>query len=193
MVLASQVHEGMALRIGDQVYKVLECQFKAGAGQQGGVVKMKLRSASSGRVSEPHFRPEEKLEDLQPTLEAMDFIYADATSCTFMDPDSFEQVEIPRELLGRVVDFLREGMRLTIEFFEGRPISVNLPESVELRIVETAAPTHAGQDSTWKEAELETGMKLQVPLFAAPGELVRVDTRTGRYIERVRAEKKRSA
>ncbi len=193
MVLASQVREGMGLRIAHAVYKVLECEVKAGAGQQGGFVKMKLRAVDSARLWEPHFRPDEKLEDLEFKRQPMDFLYADAASCIFMDSDTYEQVELPRELLGKTEKFLREGMRIPVDFFEGRPVSVILPDTVEVPIADTAPPSHAGQDSTWKDAVLENGLTVQVPLFVGPGELVRVDTRTGRYVERVRVEKKRSA
>ncbi len=193
MVSASQLREGMAVRIEGQVYKVLEVDVKAGAGQQGGVVKMKLRSTSSGRLWEPHLRPDEKLEDLELERHTMEFLYADGDSCTFMNPDSFDQVEVPRASLGPAERFLKEGMKLPVEFFEGQPISLVFPDTVEAHVAETAPPIHSGQDNTWKEAKLDNEVKIQVPLFIAPGELIRVDTRTGRYLERIRLERKKGA
>ncbi|MFB3813654.1 MAG: elongation factor P [Terriglobales bacterium] len=193
MVTASQLREGMAVRIEGQVYKVLECEVKAGGGQQGGTVKTRLRSTSSGRLWEPHFRPDERLEDLELERQNMEFLYADGDSCTFMNPDNFEQVELPRATLGPAERFLKEGMKLPVEFFDGQPISIVFPDTVEVRVSETAPPAHAGQDTTWKQATLENGMQINVPLFIAPGELIRVDTRTGRYMERVRLERKKGA
>jgi translation elongation factor P/translation initiation factor 5A len=92
MIVASQLR--MALRIDKQIYKVLEAEFKAGAGQAGGMVKTKLRNAS-GRMWEPHFRPDERLEDLELERQTVEFLYRDASNCVFMNPDNYEQEEIP--------------------------------------------------------------------------------------------------
>jgi elongation factor P len=180
----------MALRIEGQVYKVLEVEVKAGAGQAGGVVKTKLRNVVSGRTWEPHFRPDERMEELEVERQTMEYLFADAEAVTFMNPETFEQVEIPRATLGPAEKILREGVRLPVEFFEGRPISIVLPSMVEARVAETAPPQRSQQDSTWKEATLDNGLQVLVPLFIAPGELVRVDVKTGKYMERVREKKK---
>ncbi len=193
MVLASQLREGMAVRIEGQLYKVLECEVKAGAGQQGGTVKTKLRSTASGRLWEPHFRPDERLEDLELDRQSMEFLYASGDSCTFMNPDTFEQTELPRAAIGPAERFLKEGVKLPVEFFEGQPVSIVFPDIVEVHIAETAPPVHSGQDNTWKEARLDNGMRIKVPLFIAPGELIRIDTRNARYVERVRLERKKGA
>jgi elongation factor P len=193
MVLASQLRQGMAVRIEGQIYKIVECEVKAGAGQQGGVVKAKLRSTASDRLWEPHFRPDEKLEDLTLERQTMEFLYADRDSCTFMNPVTFDQVEVPRAVLGPAERFLKEGMKLPVEFYQGTPISLVFPDTVEMRVTETATPIHSGQDNVWKEATLDNGMQIQVPLFVGSGELIRVDTRSGRYVERVRQEKKKGA
>lgn len=192
-MLASELKPGMAIRLESQMFKVLEAGFKAGAGQATGVVKTKLRDLSTGKLYEPHFRPDERIEELELDLQTMEFLYGESASCTFMDPESFEQVAIAREVIGPAQRFLREGMRLPVEFFEGRPVSLVFPPSVELRVVETAPAAHSQQDSTWKEATLENGVQLLVPLFIDRGEMVRVEVETARYLERVRAERKRGA
>lgn len=193
MVIASELKPGMALRIEGQVYKVLEVEAKGGAAKLGGVVKTKLSNVVTGRMWEPHFRPQERLEDLEVERRVMEFLFSDADNCTLMSPVNFEQVEIPRTVVGSSAQFLHPGMQLPVEFFEGRPISVVFPDSIEARVVDTAPPVHAQQDSTWKEAVLDNGLQILVPLFIAPGELVRVDVRTNQYLERVRGERKRSA
>ena len=193
MVVASQLKEGMALRIQGQIYKVLEAEFKSGAGQAGGVVKTKLRNVQSGKMWEPHFRPEERFEDLPLERQTMEFLYSDAENCTFMNPETFEQVEIPRAVVGPAEKFLQPEIRLPVEFFDGRPISTEFPATVEALVADTAPPVHSQQDNTWKEATLDNGVQIQVPLFIAPGEIVRVDVKTLRYLERVRVERKRGA
>ncbi|HEV2385729.1 MAG TPA: elongation factor P [Candidatus Acidoferrales bacterium] len=192
-MLASELKPGMAVRLEGQVYKVLEAGFKAGAGQATGVVKTKLRNLSTARFYEPHFRPDERIEELELDRQTMEFLYRDAETCTFMHPETFDQVAIARAVLGPAERFLLEGMRLPVEFFEGRPVSIVYPPSVEMRVADTAPAVHSQQDSTWKEATLENGVQVMVPLFIERGEMVRVEVETASYIERVRAERKRGA
>jgi len=193
MVIASDLHEGMAVRIEEQVYKVLEVESKAGAAKMGGVVKAKLINVKSGRMWEPHFRPLEKLEELELERRMMEFLYAEGDVCTFMHPETFEQIQVPVPVLGPAAKFLQAGMELPVEFFADEPISVVFPPLAEARITSTAPPIHSQQDNAWKEAQLENGLAIRVPLFIAPGELVRVDVKTGRYVERARGDRKRSA
>jgi elongation factor P len=193
MVIASELREGMSIRIEGQIYKVLEVESKAGAAKMGGVVKTKLINARSGRMWEPHFRPQERLEDLELERRIMEFLYAEGDACTFMRPDTFEQIEVPAAILVLAEKFLQPGMELPVEFFEGEPISVVFPDVAEARVATTAPSSHSQQDSAWKEATLENGLAIRVPLFIAPGEIVRVEVKTGRYVERARAERKRIA
>jgi len=192
MVIASELREGMIIRIEGQIYKVLEVESKAGAAKMGGVVKTKLINVKTGRLWEPHFRPQEKLDDLELERRTMEFLYASGDTCTFMRPDTFEQIEVPAAVLGLAEKFLQPGMELPVEFFEGEAISIVFPDVTEARVATTAPPSHSQQDSAWKEATLENGLAIRVPLFIAPGEILRVDVRTGRYVERARTERKRA-
>jgi len=190
MVIASELREGTVIRIEGQIYKVLEVESKAGAAKMGGVVKTKLINAKSGRMWEPHFRPQERLEDLELERHMMEFLYAEGDNCTFMRPDTFEQIDVPAAILGAARNFLQSGMELPVEFFEGEPISVVFPAVVDARVASTASPSHSPQDSAWKEAVLDNGLSLRVPLFIAPGETIRVDVRSGHYVERARPGKR---
>jgi len=193
MVTASELAKGMVVRVEGQVYRVLEVESKAAAAKLGGVVKAELSNVSTGRLWEARFRPQERLEDLPVERRNMQFLFREGDTSTFMDPNTFEQVEVPGEIVGLAANFLQSGTSVPLEFFEGKPISAVLPEIVEARIVHTAPPTHAQQDSAWKEATLENGISIRVPLFIAPQERVRVDLRTGRYLERVHGDRKRIA
>jgi len=193
MVIASDLRAGMVLRIEGEIYKVLEVESKAGAAKMGGVVKTKLSNLRSGRLWEPHFRPQERLEDVELERHMMEFLFAEGESCTFMNPDTYEQIEIPGAVLGLAQKFLQSGMELPVEYFNGEPISVVFPDIAEARILSTAPPSHSQQDSAWKEAVLENNISIRVPLFIDQGELVRVEVKTGRYLERARNEHKRPA
>jgi len=193
MLIASELKSGVVLRIERQIYEVLEAEFKAGTAKLTGVVKTKLNNLTTGSMWEQHFRPQERLEDVHLEPRRLEFLFSDADNCTFMNPENFEQVEVPRAIVGAAEKFLQSGMLLSAEFFEGQPISVRFPDVAEARVARTAPPAHAHQDSAWKEAWLENGVRIQVPLFIAPGEIVRVDVKAGRYVERARAEGKRAA
>jgi elongation factor P len=193
MVIASELKPGMVIRSEGQVYKVLDVESKAGAAKMGGVVKATLSNLHTSRLLEKHFRPQERLQELELQRYNMEFLYSGEGSSTFMNPVTFEQVEIASEMIGPTKEFLQSGMELPVDFFEGKPVNVILPQIVEARIETTAPPIHAQQDSAWKEATLENGLQIRVPLFIAPGETVRVEVKTGRYVDRVRAERKHGA
>lgn len=193
MVLASELRPGMGLRLESQLYRVLEVETRAGAAKMGGGVKAKLCNTRSGRLLEQHFRPQERLEDLQLLRRKLAYLYSDGTNCVFQRLDTYDQVEIASAALGNMEQFLQPGAEIPVDFFEEEPINIVLPEVTECTVKETAPPTRSPQDSGRKEALLENGLLIQVPLFVAPGEIVRVDVRTGRYVERVRLEHKKGA
>lgn len=193
MVIASELQAGAVIRIEGQIYKVLEVESKAGAAKMGGVVKTKLINMRTGTQWEPHFRPQERLEDLQLDRRTVEFLYAEGETCTFMRPDTFEQIEIPIAVIGPAAAFLQSGMEVPVEFFGDEALSVVLPDIAEARVASTAPASHSQQDSAWKEAILDNGLKIRVPLFVDSGEMVRVDVRNGRYVERARAAGKRIA
>jgi len=193
MVIATELKEGTVIRIDGHIYRVLEVQSKAGAAKLGGVVKTKLSDARSGRMWEPHFRPQERLEEVELERRTMEFLFSEGDTCTFMNPGTFEQIAVPAAILGPAAQFLQSGMELPVEFFAEEPISVVFPAVAEARVQRTAPPAHSQQDSAWKQAMLENGLSIQVPLFIGPGELVRVEVKTGRYVERAHTERRRSA
>lgn len=193
MVTASELRPGTVLRIEEQIYKVVEVESKAGAAKTSGVVRTKLLNMRTGTLWEPHFRPQERLEDLELDRRTMEFLYTEGDACIFMRPDTFEQTEIPAAVIGPAAKFLQSAMEVSVEFFRDEALNVVLPEITEARVASTAPASHSQQDSAWKEAILENGLKIRVPLFIDSGETVRVDVRDGHYVERARLERKRSA
>ena len=191
MLTAVELKSGMAIRVEGQIYRVLEAESKAGTAKLGGVVKTKLSSVASGHMWEPHFRPQERLEEVELERRNLEFVFSSGDACTFMNPDTFEQIEVPKTVLGLAEKFLQSGMQLPVEFFAGEPLHVIFPESVEIRVLETAPSAHAQQETARKHAKLENGLTVQVPMFVGPGEVVRVEVKTGRYVERVRSERRR--
>ncbi len=186
MVLASHLRAGMAIRFEGQDYRVLTAEYHPGQGKMGGATHARLRNLDTAALWEHSFRAELKLEDLPVAKQSMDFLYADADACYFMNPENFEQVAVPVSLLGEPARFLTADLRLPVEFVDGKPVSVLFPDVLEARIAETAPPVHAQQDSTWKTARLENGVEIMVPPFVKSGDVVRLDTRNLKYIDRAR-------
>jgi elongation factor P len=193
MLVASELKAGMVIRMEGQIYRVLEVESRSGAAKLGGVVRAKLSNVRSGRMWEPHLRPQERVEELQVERKLMEFLFRQGSTCVFMDPNTYEQIEITGELLGPAEQFLESGMQVPVEFFEGVPISAVLPDIMEARVADTAPATRSQQDSDWKQARLDNGLVIRVPLFIAPGESVRVDLRTSQYVERAHPDRKRVA
>ncbi len=187
MVVASQLRAGMAIKFQGQDYKVVAAEYHPGQGQMGGATHARLQSLNSGTFWEHSFRADLKLDELPVEKHPLDFLYTDAGHCCFMHPESYEQSEIPKEIVGPQAEFLEPGMRLAVEFVEGRPIAVLFPDVLEVVIAETAPPMHQQQDTNFKPARLANGVSVQVPQFVKVGDLIRLDLQTLRYMDRARA------
>ena len=191
MVIASQLRPGTVLRIGEDLLKVEESVYHIGQGKMPGSVHAKLISVRRGTFKELRFRPEERLEETVLEKQDMEFLYSDADSATFMNPVTFDQVSIPLEAIGPAQKYLKVEMMIPVEFYEGEPVSIVFPKIVEVKINTTAQPVHQQQDNTFKSATLENGLEVLVPHFIRPGEIVRIEVATGKYVDRVRTDLKR--
>jgi elongation factor P len=191
MVIASQARPGMVVRIGEDLFRVIESTFHVGQGKMPGSVHAKLQNVRKGTFKELRFRPEERLDDIQLVKQEMEFLYSDADSATFMNPETYEQVSIPLEAIGAAQRFLTAEMKIPVEFDEGEPLSIVFPGVVEVKVETTAQPVHQQQDNTYKAATLENGLEVMVPQFIRPGEIVRIEVATGKYVDRVRTDIKR--
>ena len=190
MVTASQMRAGMAVRHEGQVYKVIAADYHPGQGKMGGVTHARLKNLATGSLWEHSFRADLKLEELAVEKQPMDFLYADAGQCCFMNPDTFEQVELPATLIGPQAGFLLPEMRVAVEFVEGQPVSVVLPDVLEVRVAETAPPVHQQQESVWKPARLINAVEIMVPQFIKVGDLIRLDVANLKYMDRAKGATK---
>lgn len=190
MLAASELRPGMAVRLEGKLYMVLAAEYHFGGGKMGGLTHARLRDLDTGHVREWRFRGDETVDEIEPERQTLQFLYAAAGMNTFMNPETFEQVEIENDRLGRAASFLHEGMSVPVEFVGGRPVSIALPSTMEVRVADAAAPVHGqGISNVWKEARLENGLTVMVPAFIAPGETIRVQVETGEYIERAHGAK----
>lgn len=190
MITASQLRAGMACKFEGQDYRVVAAEYHPGQGKMGGVMHARLQNLVTRTFWEHSFRSELKLEDIPVEKQALEFLYADGGQCVFMNPQTFEQTEIAKEIVGPLADFMDPGMKVSVEFVDGRPVNALFPDILELKIADTAPPVHQQQDSTFKAARLENGVEIMVPQFVKSGDVIRLDPQTLKYVERVKSDAK---
>lgn len=186
MLLASDIKKGSKLLFKNEPYVVLDYQHvKPGKG--GAFLRTKMKNMITGLLHEETFRSEEKLPTPDLQYREMQYLYVDGVLYNFMDQESYEQVALNKNQLDDVIDYLKEQTVYTVLYFNERPIAITPPLFMELAVTETVPGVRGdtAQGAATKPATLETGMKLQVPLFVNEGDILKIDTRDGRYIERL--------
>jgi len=189
MILASEIKPGIALTIDGRLYRVLEVAHHSGTGQMAGFVLLKLQDIRTQHFTERRVKPTDKLEETVLSKRQMEYIYRDEDSFYFMDPETYEQYGIPKAAIGNIERFLKEGLKVTVEMLGEEALGLQFPKVVELKVTLTAPGIRGEQESTMKPATLENGMEILVPQFVEVGEVVRVDTEKGKYVERVTVKK----
>jgi elongation factor P len=185
MIDSGELRKGLTIELDDKLYQVMDYQhIKMGRGSA--QVRLKLRDIRSGHTIERSFQASEKFTRARLDSRAMQYLYNDGDAHYFMDKETFEQIPIAASQLGDTLDYLKEGMSLEVSSYKGELVGVELPITVELEVTETG-PGFKGDTATAgnKPAKLETGITIQVPMFINNGDIIKVDTRTGEYLERV--------
>jgi len=185
VISTNQFRTGMTVRYEDENYRIVDFQHvKPGKG--GAFVRTKLKSLATGRVVDKTFRPEQKFEQVRVESRTMQYLYDEPDSVVFMDSESFEQVSLPKSLLEGRYDLMKVNMEVDLLLVDGQPSDMELPTFVDLEVTDTAPGVRGDTVSGGtKEAVLETGATLQVPLFVETGTVIRIDTRTREYNTRV--------
>jgi elongation factor P len=185
VINVGELRRGVGIELDGRILSVLEFQhIKMGRG--GAQVRLKLRDLRSGAIFDRTFSAQERFTRIRVDRHPVQYMYNDGDDYHFMDQETFEQRGVPRTILGDAVNYLKDGMQLELSYYGDEPIGVELPLNVELR-VEQADRGFKGDTATGgtKPATTETGLVVQVPLFVNSGDVIRVDTRDGSYIERV--------
>jgi elongation factor P len=185
MISTNQFRNGSHIDVDGTVFKILEFQHvKPGKG--GAFVRTKLRRASDGAVIDRTFRAGEKFRPVRTEVRRMQFLYRDGTDAHFMDSETYEQLTIPEKAMAEALNWMRESEEVDLLYIDDQPADVQLPSALDLAVQETEpgvrGDTASGGGS--KPAVLETGARIQVPLFVNVGDVVRVDTRSGEYVSR---------
>ena len=183
MIPTSEVSKGTILEIGGSLHTVLERErFLAGKGNSEARIRVKIRDVKTGYTQEKVFRTDERVPKASVDSRRFQFTYREGDLYHFMDGETYEDKIVSADTLGGVVNYLTDGLTLEMLVFQEEPISAELPVSVELRITDTD-PGFKGDTAQGgsKKATTETGLVVDVPLFMNPGDVIKVDTRTGEY------------
>jgi elongation factor P len=186
MIQATQLKRGMVIKHDKDLWRVVEAMHKT-PGNLRGMVQAKIRHLKTGAISDHRFRSVDMVERAILDETEMEFLYQDGDMFHFMNNESFEQIGLSAEVLGDAVPYLMANIKLKINMFEDRPVGIELPQTVEMTVMETEpAIKGASVSNVGKPAKMETGLVVQVPAFIAEGERIRVDTASGSYVERVK-------
>lgn len=185
MIDVNELRKGVTFTMDGELFKVIEYQhYKPGRGKA--VIRTRLRNLRSGSTIDKTFTSGDRVQDIRLDHQTVQYLYNDGEFYYFMDTETFEQFPLPNALLEDARPFLVENMQIELSSYEGEALDVELPITVDLEVIE-APPGFAGDTAqgATKEVTLQTGYKIFVPLFISTGDVLRIDTRDGRYVTRV--------
>ena len=184
MISATKMRPGMVIKYNNDLYSVFSVNHRT-PGNLRGFVQARMRSLKNGTMIENRFSSEDKVEKAILDEVEMEYLYDDGESFYFMNTENYEQMHLTKELLGDATSYLIPQLKVKVEFYEGKPMGVELPASVELTVVETEPGMRgATVSNVTKPAKMETGLVVQVPPFINEGEKIKVDTAEGVYLSR---------
>ncbi|MEW6130646.1 MAG: elongation factor P [Acidobacteriota bacterium] len=183
---ANDIRRGMIIMYNNAPHRVMDFQHRT-PGNLRAFVQAKLRNVKTGSSTEVRFSSTENIERAMLEEHEMEYMYSDGDMHHFMNTETYDQVALDNETLGDAMDYLVAGAKIQVEFFEGSPLGVELPASVELTVIETPPELKgATASNSPKPAKLETGVTIQVPPFIKEGDRIRVDPTKGVYLERAK-------
>lgn len=184
MYQPTDLKKGTVCQIDGQPYRVIEYGQKV-MGRGGSIVNVKLKNLINGSVIPKTFKGQDKIEPAEVTNQTVQFLYSDASSFNFMDPETFEQLELGADIVDEAKNYLKEGDMITLQLFDSKVINIELPKNLFLEVTYTEDVVKGDTTSSvMKDATLETGKVIRVPSFIKQGDVVSVDTSTGEYRER---------
>jgi elongation factor P len=186
MISTNDMRPGQTLNLDGELFTIVKYEHHK-PGKGGAMVRTKLKSVKNGSVVDKTFRADEKVDLAILDKRQMQYLYSDDTGFVFMDNESYEQIQVDRDFVGDLAGFMKEQQVVEVQMYEGTPTGIELPPTVDLQVTQTDPGLQGDRSSAGnKPATLETGAVVQVPLFLQEGEMIRVDTRTGNYVTRVR-------
>ncbi len=183
---ANDLRPGMVIRHNGELFTIHKAEHRT-PGNLRAFVQARMRNVRTGALVDHRFRSEDDVEHAMIDETEMQYLYSDGDSFHFMNTANYEQIHLHKEVVGDRAPFLVPDVMLKVEYFEGRPVDIQLPPTVDLKVIETEPGIKGGSaTNVMKPAKLETGLVVQVPPFISAGEVIRVDTAEAKYLERVK-------
>jgi translation elongation factor P len=184
MYQPTDLKKGVVFQLDGQPYRVVEYNQKV-VGRGGSIVSLKIKNLITGALLPKTFKGQDKVEPAEVTNKKVQYLYNDGEDFHFMDPETFEQFQLSKDIIDDAAGYLKEAEELNLQFFDGKVINVELPKNVWLKVVYTENVVKGDTTSSvLKDAELETGITVKVPAFIKENDVISVDTSTGEYRER---------
>jgi elongation factor P len=181
---ATQMRPGMVIKHNNDLHSVFSVEHRT-PGNLRAFIQAKLRNLRTGAMFEHRFRSSDAIDKITVDEEKMEYLYQEGDAYVFMNTENYEQLHLNRDILGDAVDYLIPNLQISVEFFDGKAVGVELPQTVELTVIETEPGLKsATASSVTKPAKTETGLVVQVPPFVNEGDKIRVDTSEGAYLSR---------
>jgi elongation factor P len=181
---ATQLRPGMIIKHNNDLHSVFSVEHRT-PGNLRAFIQAKLRNLRTGAMFEHRFRSPDPIDKINVDEEQMEFLYNDGGDYYFMNTQNYEQIHLGKDILGDSVDYLTPNLQIKVEFFDGKAVGIELPQTVDLKVIETEPGLKsATASSVTKPAKTETGLVVQVPPFINEGETIRVDTAEGTYLSR---------
>ncbi len=185
MISGTQIRKGMIIRLNDKLYRVEDMKHIT-PGKGNAIVQTKIRDLKDMSIRDYRFRSVEKVEKVTLQQKGVNFSYQDGDSYIFMDNETYEQISLDKDFLGDIIFYLKDGVDYVLESFEGTPMNITAPLTMEFEVVEAEKSMKgATVQSSYKPAKLDNGLEISVPPFIEVGSIIKVDTRDGSYLERV--------
>ena len=181
MPLTDQPVKGMYILEGDRVFHLLDRKLKT-QGRQGGLIVMKKKALDNGQVLTETIKAGTKVEYIVPETKEIQYLYSDDTGSHFMDSETYETIDIPKDVVGNYVNFLKEGSKHLVMLYDGKVLTIRENPTVDLKVIYAPDAVKGNtSNSATKEVKVETGYKLQTPMFIKKDDMIRVNTETGEY------------
>lgn len=186
MIKAEEAREGRVVMVDGKLYKVLAMEF-GGAAKAGRIVHLKIQNIENSTITQITLHGNDLIEDITLDKYPMEYIYNDGSNYYFMNKETYEQFSLPTSRVSHIAQYLKENIEIMVEFYEGKPVSVAFPKTIELKVASTISGIREGSSGApFKEAILENNMEVLVPQFIKEGDAIIVDTSSGKYLDRVK-------
>ena len=190
MVTTAQFRKELTFELEGDIYSIIWFQHLISGPHAGAITRTKLKNIRTGNITERTFKPTDKFNDIELERKKNQFLYADGENFYFMDKETYEQISVAKKQLGKGGLFMKEEMEVDALYYKGKMLGVELPPTIEMKVIRTSPAVKSDSGNVMKSAVVENEVEILVPQFISEGETIRIDTHTDEYIDRIHESRK---